>query len=66
MEPYTVVCSGEIDKRIHDQQIRSAPPTEDKRRSMAIAGDVRTTESEVKLFFALLGIGRSRRGKRVR
>jgi hypothetical protein len=64
MTPYTVVWSGEIAKREHDQQIR--PAIEDKRASVKIADDVRLTDAEMKLFFALLGIGRSRTRKKVR
>jgi len=68
MQPYTVVWSGEIEKRMRDQQIRPAPPIEDKRRNVTIADDdVRLTDAEVKLFFALLGVGRqSRTRKKVR
>ena len=30
MQPYTVVWSGEIEKRLHDQRIRPAPPVSDE------------------------------------
>jgi hypothetical protein len=63
MQPYTVVWSGEIAKRAHDQQIRPAPPREEI--VTIVDDDVRITDSEVKLFLALLGVGRSRTRKKV-
>jgi hypothetical protein len=63
MTPYTVVWSGEIEKRMRDQQIRPAPLLEDKRPNVKSADDVRVTDAEVELFFALCGIGPSRTRK---
>ncbi len=36
MERYTVVWNGEIEKRVHDQQIRPAPPEETAEQRNAI------------------------------
>ena len=61
MQPYTVVWSGEIEKRMRDQQIRPAPPLEDKRSNVKSADEV--TDAEVERFFALCGVGPSRTRK---
>jgi hypothetical protein len=62
MTPYTVVWSGEIEKREHDQQIRPAPPIEEKR--VRVGDGARMTPSEERLFVRLLGIGRASRSRK--
>jgi hypothetical protein len=66
MEPYTVVWSGEIEKRMRDQQIRTAPPIDEnqKARGFRLRGRFAksakspvglTLAAESRLFSALWG-----------
>jgi hypothetical protein len=68
MESYRVVWSGEIEKRIHDLQVRPAPPLEDhrkffssQRRKRAMRRVGLTDAAMLRLF---LGLGRSSRTRR--
>jgi hypothetical protein len=49
MRPYTVVWSGEIEKRVHDQQIKPAPPIDDKRPYKGFRQRARPTKSTGRL-----------------
>jgi hypothetical protein len=64
MTTYTVVWSGEIEKRVHDQQIKPAPPIDDNRPYKGFRQRARsksTGQLTERLFFRLFGARRKKR-----
>lgn len=58
MTTYIVVWSGEIEKRVHDQQIKPAPPIDDKCPYKGFRQRARTKSTgrlTQRLFFKLFG-----------